>query len=90
LLVSPPRERPRLSRLGLPGDFLSFDPAPCVQADGREDLCVDIGRWLVSGASGVLMGADHPGVHRNRPLRAFLLVGVAAQLVQDTGPCTVS
>ncbi len=31
-------------------------------------------------------GPDHPGVDRDRPLRAFALVGVAAHLVEDPHP----
>jgi hypothetical protein len=90
LLVSPPRERPRLSRLGLPVDFLLFDPAPCGQLSGRNDLRIDVCRRLVAGTGGVLVGADHPGVDRDRPLRALLVVGVAAQLIEDHGPGTVT
>ena len=92
------------SRLGLPGrlvdfppggsgssaDFLSFDPPPCVQLGGCDDLRGDVGGRDVPGAGGVLMGADHCAVHANRPVRAFGQVGVAAQLVEDPGQRTVA
>ena len=88
------------SRLGLPAravdfpsagsgsalDFLSFDPPPCVQRDRRNDLRGDIRGRLVAGTSGVLVGADHPGVDPDRPLRTFDPVGVAAQLVEEILP----
>lgn len=90
MLVNPPRERPRLSRLGLPADFLSFDPAPCVQGGGCEDLRIDVSRWLVAGTGGVLMGADHPGVDRDHPFRALVLVGITAQLIEDSGPGAIA
>ena len=90
MLVSPPRERPRLSLLGLPADFLSFDPAPCGEGGGCDDLRVDVGRWLVAGTGSMLMGADYPRVHCDGPLQALLLVGVAAQLVQDTSPRAIT
>ena len=64
-------------------DFLSFDPPPCVQLGGRDDLRGDVGGQGVPGTGGVLMGADHRAVHPDRPVRAFGHVGVAAQRVQD-------
>ena len=90
MLVSPPQERPRLSRLGLLAGFLSFDPAPCAQLEGGEDLRGDVGGRKVAGTGGVLMGAYHPGIDPDRPLRALVLVGVAAQLVQDPHPGAIA
>jgi len=40
----------------------------------------------VAGTSGVLVGADHPGVDPDRPFGAFDLVSVAAQLVEEILP----
>jgi hypothetical protein len=37
----------------------------------------------------VLVGANHSGVHPDRPLAAFAHVGVAAQLVEDLFPDTI-
>lgn len=88
--VNPPRERPNDSRLGLAAGFLSFDPAPCVQLGGRDDLRGNIDGRPVAGPGRVLMGADHPGVDSDRPARALVLVGVAAQLIEDPGPGSVS
>ena len=87
--VNPPRERPIASRLGFAADFLSFDPAPCVDAHGRNDLRVDIGGRLVPGTGGVLMRADHGAVHTHCPFRPLGLVGVAAELVEQPFPRTV-
>ena len=92
-LVSPPRDRPIASRLGLPTrpadpppggsgsspDFLSFDPPPCVQLGRRDDLRGDVGGQFVAATGGVLMGADHRAVHPDRPVRAFGHVGAAAR-----------
>ena len=92
--VSPPRERPSDSRLGLARglavDFLSFDPAPCVQHERGNDLLVDIGRGLVAGTGGVLMGPDHSGVDPDRPLRTLGHVGVATELIEDPHPGLVT
>ena len=68
---------------GSPTDFLSFDPPPCVQLGRRDDLRGDVGRRLVAGTRGVLMGSDHTAVHPDRPVRAFGHIGLSAQLVQD-------
>ena len=89
------------SRLGLlvdfppggPGsltDFLSFDPPPCVQLGRRDDLRGDVGGRLVAGTSGMLMGSDYRAVHADRPVRAFGDVGVAAQLLEDSGQGAVA
>jgi len=83
LLVRPPRDRPRLSRLGLPAGFLSSDPAPCGQLEGCDDLRGDVSRRLVAGNGGVLVGADHPGIDPDRPLRALVLIGVTTELIED-------
>lgn len=90
LARQPPRERPRLSRLGLPADFLLFDPAPCVQLGGRDYVRIDVGRRLVAGAGGVLVGTDHPGVDRDCSFRALALVGIPAQLIEDPGPGAIA
>lgn len=87
--VSPPRDRPRDSRLGLAADFLSFDPAPCVHVEGCDDLRGDIGGRLVAGAGGVLVGANDAGVDPDRPFRTLVPVGAAAQLVEDPRPCLI-
>src|SRR5919112_1739884 len=87
---NPPRDRPSDSRLGLAAGFLSFDPAPCVQLGGHDDLRGDIGRRFVARTPGVLMGADHPGVDPDRPPGALGRVGIAAQLVEDPDPGPVS
>ena len=86
LLVNPPRERPSASLLGLAADFLLFDRAPCVQLGTRNDLPGDIGRRIMPGTGGVLMGPDHPGVDSDSPLWTFMRIGVAAQLVEDPRP----
>jgi hypothetical protein len=78
LLVSPPRDRPRDSRLGRATDFLSFRPAPCVQLQGRDDLRGDIGGQLVARTGSVLVGAYDSGVDPDRPVPALVQVGVAA------------
>jgi hypothetical protein len=44
----------------------------------------------VSGTSGVLMSADHPGVDPDRPSRALVLIGVPTQLVEDPHPGTIA
>lgn len=87
--VNPPRERPSASRLGLAADFLSFDPAPCVHLDGRNDLRGDIGRRPAAGTGGMLMGTDHRGVDPDRPLGTFGHIGLTAQLAQKPLPGTV-
>ena len=87
--VNPPRDRPSDSRLGLAAGFLSFDPAPCVQIGGRDDLRGDISRRLMACTRCMLMGADHPGIDPDRPPRALLPVGVPAQLIEDPRPGTV-
>ena len=66
LVLSPPRDRPSPSRSGR--DFLSFDGAPCVVLGG--------GR--AAGSGGVLVGADHGGIHPHRPIRALDLVAASA------------
>jgi hypothetical protein len=78
LLVSPPRDRPRDSRLGRAADFLSFRPALCVQLQGRDDLRGDIGRQLVARTGSVLVGAYDCGVNPDRPVPALVQVSVAA------------
>ena len=40
----------------------------------------------MAGTSGVLVGADHPGIDPDRSLRTFDPVGVAAQLVEEILP----
>jgi len=90
LLVSPPRERPSDSRLGLAADFLSFDPAPGVHLGARNNLRSDIGGRLVAGTGGVLMGTDHPGVDPDRPSWSLVLVGVPTQLVEDPYPSAIA
>ena len=90
MLVSPPRERPSDSRLALAADSVSFDLAPCVQLGAHHDLRGDISRRLVSGTGGVLMGADHPGVDPDRPLRALVRIGVSTQLIKDPHPRPVT
>jgi hypothetical protein len=64
-------------------DFLSFDPPPCVQLGGRDDLRGDVGGRGVAGTGGVLMGAHHRTVHPDRPIRALGHIGRDAQLIQD-------
>ena len=76
MLVNPPRERPSASRPGLAADFLSFDPAPCVQLDRRDNLLGHISGGLVASSGGVLVSTDYPGVDPDRPLRTLGLVGV--------------
>ena len=87
--VRPPRDRPSDSRLGLAADFLSFDPAPCVQIQGCEDLLSDIGGQQVAGTGGMLVSADHTGVDPDRPPHALGHIGVATELVEDPHPGTV-
>ena len=43
----------------------------------------------MAGASGVLVGANHSGVHPDRPLAALDHVGVATQLIEDLVPDTI-
>ena len=43
----------------------------------------------MSGAGSVLVGAHHPGIDPDRPLRAIGPVGVATQLVEDVLPDAV-
>ena len=90
LQVSPPRERPNVSREGRVADFLSFDPAPCVDLDRREDLRVDVDRRRVAGTGGVLMRPNHAGVDPDRPLPALGQVGAPAELVEDLHPRSVA
>ena len=90
MLVNPPRERPSASRLGLAADFLSFDPAPCVQLDRRDNLLGHISGELVASSGGVLVSTDYPGVDPDRPLRTLGLVGVAAQLIEDKHPRAIA
>jgi len=78
LLVNPPRDRPNASRLGLAADFLSFDPAPCVQLDRLDNLLGHIGGQLVASSGGVLVSTDYPGVDPDRPLPTLGPVGIAA------------
>jgi hypothetical protein len=40
----------------------------------------------VAGTGGVLVGADHPSIDPDRPLRALVGIGVAAQFVEDPDP----
>ena len=87
MLVNPPRDRPNASRLGLAADFLSFDPAPCVQLDRPDNLLGHISGRLVTSSGGVLMSTDYPGVDPYRPPRTLGAVSVAAQLVEDKHPC---
>jgi hypothetical protein len=42
------------------------------------------------GSGSVLVGTHHPGIDRDRPLRAFGMVGVAAQLIEDPGPGSIT
>jgi len=58
--------------------FVSFDPAPPADLGAGEDLRVDVGWWLVAGASRVLMRAYHPGVDSHRPRPTLVMVGVSA------------
>jgi len=89
LHVSPPRDRPSDSRLGLAANFLSFDPAPCVQIQGCDDLLSDIGGQQMAGTGGMLVSADHTGVDTDRPPHALGHIGVATELVQDPHPSAV-
>jgi len=75
---------------GSPTEFLSFDPPPCVQLGGRDDLRGDVGGRLVAGTRGVLMGSDHTAVHPDRPVQPFGQIGVAAQLLEDPGQGAVA
>jgi hypothetical protein len=68
---------------GSPADFLSFDPPPCVQLGGRDDLRRDVGGRDAAGTGGVLMGPDHRAVHPDRPVRTFGHIGLSTQRVQD-------
>ena len=90
MLVNPPRERPSASRLGLAADFLSFDPAPCVQLDRRDNLLGHISGRLVASSGGVLVCTDYPGVDPDRPLPTLGLISVAAQLVEDKHPRSIT
>jgi hypothetical protein len=42
------------------------------------------------GTGGVLMGAHHPGVDPDRPIRALVPVGVTAQLGQNPLPGAIA
>jgi hypothetical protein len=75
---------------GSPTEFLSFDPPPCVQLGGRDDLRGDVGGRLVAGTRGVLMGSDHPAVHTDRPVRTFGHVRVTTQFVEDASQGAVA
>jgi len=86
LLVNPPRERPRASRLAFAAGFLSFGPAPCVHHRGRDNLRVDINRWRMPGTGGVLMRPHHRRINPDRPIRALAHIGITAQLIEDPGP----
>jgi hypothetical protein len=44
----------------------------------------------MAGPGGVWMGVDYRGVDPDRPLGAFVVVSVAAQLVEDPHPGAVS
>jgi hypothetical protein len=89
-VLKPPRERPNASRSVLSLDFLSFDPVPCVSLGAHGILRGQVERRRVAGASGVLMGTDHRGVHPHRPLHCVtglrVLITTAAQLIKDPGP----
>src|SRR2546421_4780351 len=74
LLVKPPRDRPSASRCD--PEFVSFDPAPCVQ----------FRRQAVTGTGRVLMGPYHGAIHRDRPIHALLPVTAAPQLSEDLRP----
>lgn len=69
---------------------MSFDPAPCVCLGAHDVLRGEVGWQRVAGASGVLMGTDHRGVHPHRPPRPVVsggvLISTATQLVEDPDP----
>ena len=93
LVLKPPRERPNASRSVLGCDVLSFDPAPCVSLGAHDVLRGQVGRRRVAGASGVLMGTDHRGVHPHRPLHWVAglpaVITTAAQLIKDPDPGSI-
>ena len=62
--VRPPRDRPSDSRLGLAADFLSFDPAPCVQIQGSRR---PPRRCRRAAGGGHRRRADGRGPHRRPP-----------------------
>jgi hypothetical protein len=67
-----------------------FDPAPCFDLGGREDLRGDVGGRLASGARRMLVRADHRGVDRDRPVPTLAQVGVEAQLVENLDPGAIA
>jgi hypothetical protein len=69
---------------------LLFDPAPCVDLGGRDDLRGDVGGRLAPGARGVLVRTDHCGVDRHRPVPTLVQVGVTAQLIEDLDPGAIT
>ena len=79
-----------LSRLGRVARLLSFDRAPCVDRGGLQDLRIDVLRRGVPGTGGVLMRAHDCSVDRDCPVRALTHVAVAAQLIQDLFPGSIT
>ena len=71
-------------------DFLSFDPPPRVQRGRHDHLRGDVGRRLMAGTRGVLMGSHHPTIDADRPVRTFGHIRVATQLIQDPGQGAVA
>jgi len=44
----------------------------------------------VAGTGSVLVGAEHPTIDSDRPVGAFVGIGVAAQLLEDPDPGAIS
>jgi hypothetical protein len=89
-VVTPPRERPSASRSELAPDVVSFDGAPCVHHGGREDLRVDVAGCQQPGSGGVLVSPDYPGVDAYGPFPVLVLIGTAAQLIENPLPRSIT